>query len=65
MPDGGILSRVIHIFDREGDIAEVFALQGKNKNTGVVVRAAQNHWDTSFVARLVGIRNLVPRLVAT
>ncbi|MBW4456596.1 MAG: IS4 family transposase [Nostoc indistinguendum CM1-VF10] len=33
---------VIHVFDREGDIAEVFALQRKNKNTGVVVRAAHN-----------------------
>ena len=42
MPDGGLLSRVIHVFDREGDIAEVFALQRKNKNTGVVVRAAHN-----------------------
>lgn len=38
----GLLSRVIHVFDREGDIAEVFALQRKNKNTGVVVRAAHN-----------------------
>lgn len=42
MPDGGLLTRVIHVFDREGDIAEVFALQRKNKNTGVVVRAAHN-----------------------
>lgn len=33
---------VIHVFDREGDIAEVFALSSKNKNTGVVVRAAHN-----------------------
>ncbi|MBD2535154.1 hypothetical protein H6G97_39400 [Nostoc flagelliforme FACHB-838] len=37
-----LLTRVIHVFDREGDIAEVFALQRKNKNTGIVVRAAHN-----------------------
>jgi Transposase DDE domain len=42
MPLGGLLSRVIHVFDREGDIAEVFALQRKIANTGVVVRAAHN-----------------------
>jgi hypothetical protein len=42
IPDGGLLSRVIHVFDREGDIAEVFALTSKTKNTGVVVRAAHN-----------------------
>jgi len=42
IPDGGLLSRVIHVFDREGDIAEVFALQRKNKNLGIVVRAAHN-----------------------
>ena len=36
MPDGGLLSRVIHVFDYEGDIAEVFAFQRKNKNTGVL-----------------------------
>ncbi|GJD22633.1 hypothetical protein RIVM261_075890 [Rivularia sp. IAM M-261] len=39
---GGLLSRVIHVFDREGDIAEVFALQRKTANTGVVVRSAHN-----------------------
>jgi Transposase DNA-binding/Transposase DDE domain len=42
MPNGGLLSRVVHVFDREGDIAEVFALSRKTKNTGVVVRAAHN-----------------------
>jgi len=42
MPDGGFPSRVVHVLDREGDIAEVFALQRKSQNTGVVVRAAHN-----------------------
>lgn len=35
-------SRVIHIFDREGDIAEVFDQVRQLKHTGVVVRAAHN-----------------------
>ncbi|GAX45631.1 hypothetical protein NIES4075_70060 [Tolypothrix sp. NIES-4075] len=38
----GLLSRIIHVFDREGDIAEVFSRVRKTKNTGVVVRAAHN-----------------------
>lgn len=42
MPHGGLLSRVIHVFDWEGDTAEVFALSSKTKNTGLVVRAAHN-----------------------
>lgn len=41
-PIGGQTSRVIHVFDREGDIAEVFARVRQTQNTGVVVRAAQN-----------------------
>ena len=41
-PVNGLLSKVIHVFDREGDIAEVFARVSQNKNTGVVVRAAHN-----------------------
>ena len=42
-PIGGQTSRVIHVFDREGDIAEVFARVRQTQNTGVVVRAAHNH----------------------
>lgn len=41
-PVGGKPSRVIHVFDREGDIAEVFAQVRQTQNTGVVVRAAHN-----------------------
>lgn len=41
-PIGGSLSRIIHVFDREGDIAEVFLELSKNQNTGVLVRAAHN-----------------------
>lgn len=39
---GGPSSRVIHIFDREGDIAEVFERAGQCQHSGVVVRAAHN-----------------------
>ena len=35
-------TRVIHIFDREGDIAEVFDSVRQLKHTGVLVRAAHN-----------------------
>lgn len=35
-------TRVIHVFDREGDIAEVFAQLSELVHTGVVVRAAHN-----------------------
>lgn len=35
-------TRVIHIFDREGDIAEVFDQVRQLKHAGVVVRAAHN-----------------------
>ena len=34
--------KIIHVFDREGDIAEVFEQVSKTSNTGVVVRAAHN-----------------------
>lgn len=34
--------RIIHVFDREGDIAEVFYEVSQTQNTGVVVRAAHN-----------------------
>ncbi|MCC5669700.1 hypothetical protein LC653_39315 [Nostoc sp. CHAB 5784] len=39
---GGLLSKIIHVFDREGDIGEVFAQISQTKNTGIVVRAAHN-----------------------
>ena len=35
-------TKVIHIFDREGDIAEVFDQVRQLKHTGVIVRAAHN-----------------------
>ncbi|MEM9907509.1 MAG: IS4 family transposase [Cyanobacteria bacterium P01_D01_bin.44] len=35
-------TRVIHVFDREGDIAEVFDQLNELEHTGVVVRAAHN-----------------------
>lgn len=35
-------TRVIHVFDREGDIAEVFDQVNELSHTGVVVRAAHN-----------------------
>ncbi len=34
--------KIIHVFDREGDMAEVFAQVSQTSNTGVVVRAAHN-----------------------
>lgn len=36
------IPKVIHVFDREGDIAEVFESASEMENTGVVVRAAHN-----------------------
>ena len=38
----GALTRVIHVFDREGDISEVFEQVQQLDNTGVVVRATHN-----------------------
>jgi len=35
-------TRIIHVFDREGDIAEVFEKVNQLTHTGVVVRAAHN-----------------------
>ena len=35
-------TRLIHIFDREGDIAKVFAHLKENTQTGMVVRASHN-----------------------
>ena len=35
-------TRSIHVFDREGDIAEVFERLNRLNNTGVVVRASHN-----------------------
>ncbi len=34
--------RIVHVFDREGDIAEVFEKASQTTNTGIVVRAAHN-----------------------
>ena len=34
--------RIVHVFDREGDIAEVFEKVSQTTNTGIVVRAAHN-----------------------
>ncbi|WGV24043.1 IS4 family transposase [Halotia branconii] len=42
IPLGGLSSKIIHVFDREGDIAEVFAQISQTKNAGVIVRAAHN-----------------------
>lgn len=38
----GTSTRVIHVFDREGDIAEVFDCVPQLQHTGVLVRAAHN-----------------------
>lgn len=35
-------TRIIHVFDREGDISEVFKQVGQMKRTGVLVRAAHD-----------------------
>jgi hypothetical protein len=35
-------TRVIHVFDREGDISEVFDKVNQLSHTGVVVRAAHD-----------------------
>ncbi len=45
-------TRVIHIFDREGDIAEVFDQVRQLKHTGVLVRAAHNRSLDSNSSRL-------------
>lgn len=45
-------TRVIHVFDREGDIAEVFDQVRQLKHTGVVVRAAHDRSLDSTSERL-------------
>lgn len=45
-------TRVIHTFDREGDITEVFAQIRQLQHTGVVVRAAHNRSLDSHSERL-------------
>jgi hypothetical protein len=45
-------TRIIHIFDREGDIAEVFASAHQLERTGVLVRAAHDRSLTSDTAHL-------------
>lgn len=39
---GVSIPKVIHVFDREGDMAEVFETASEMENTGFVVRAAHN-----------------------
>lgn len=41
-PQVAASTRVIHVFEREGDIAEVFDQFNQLTHTGVVVRAAHN-----------------------
>lgn len=45
-------TRVIHVFDREGDIAEVFAHLNESPHLGAVVRAAHNRRLTGDPLRL-------------
>ena len=45
-------TRIIHIFDREGDIAEVFASAHQLERTGVLVRAAHDRSLTPDTAHL-------------
>ena len=40
--ENAIQPRIIHVFDREGDISEVLEIATMTPNTGVVVRAAHN-----------------------
>lgn len=47
-------NRVVHVFDREGDIAEVFAEVKPLKNIGVLVRAAHNRCLSGENAKLWG-----------
>lgn len=47
-------TRIVHVFDREGDIAEVFAEVNQLKNTGVLVRAAHNRCLSGKDAKLWG-----------
>ena len=45
-------TRVIHVFDREGDITEVFAKIRQLQHTGILVRAAHNRRIDSDSERL-------------
>jgi hypothetical protein len=45
-------TRVIHVFDREGDITEVFDKLRQQEHTGVIVRAAHNRSLDSHSERL-------------
>ena len=47
-------ARIVHVFDREGDIAEVFAEVQPLKNIGVLVRAAHNRCLSGENAKLWG-----------
>ena len=48
------VTRIIHVFDREGDIAEVFDEVRQMERTGVVVRAAHDRSLDSDTAYLWG-----------
>ena len=48
----GASTRVIHVFDREGDIAEVFEQVRQLEHTGVIVRAAHDRSLDSSCERL-------------
>lgn len=51
-------TRVVHAFDREGDITEVFDQVRQLQHTGVLVRAAHNRsLETEQRASLVKVRS--------
>jgi intracellular sulfur oxidation DsrE/DsrF family protein len=56
----GASTRVIHVFDREGDIAEVFEQVRRLKQAGVVVRAAHNRSIDSSSERLWALLEAQP-----
>ena len=45
-------TRVVHVFDREGDLTEVFAQVRQLQHTGVIVRAAHNRSLDSLALRM-------------
>jgi hypothetical protein len=51
----GASTQVIHVFDREGDISEVFEQVRQLKHTGVLVRAAHNR-SLDKIANVSGTR---------
>jgi hypothetical protein len=53
-------TRVIHVFDREGDLAEVFDQVRQLQHTGVVVRAAHNRSLDQNSERLWSLMEFLP-----